>query len=125
MFQKKETSNIESGFDSNARESYIFLVVFRKLNLRHWVRGLGLIQTVQWKPYIFIAEFQKLNLQHTLSQSLIQKVQGGGLHFSSSVSDPETFNIGSEFDANSAGGIHFSSTFSETETSNIGSGVRV
>ncbi len=61
--------------------------------LQHLFRGQGLIQAVQREPYIFLALFQNLK-SSTLGRSLIQTVQGGGLHFSSSVSEIETSNFG-------------------------------
>ncbi len=86
MFQKLELPTLGqgSGFDSNS------------------ARG--------WFTF-FLAVFQKLK-PRTLGQGLIQTVQGGGLHFSGSVSMFEISNFGPRFDSNSAmfGGKHFSSS---------------
>ncbi len=66
--------------------------------------GEVLIQTVQGGANIFLAVFQKMK-PSTLGLGGIQTVEEGGLHFSSSVSEIETSNIGSGCDSNSARGL--------------------
>jgi hypothetical protein len=71
---------------------------------QHWARDQYLIQTVQREPYFFLAVFQNLK-PPTMGHGVILTVPGGGLHFSSSVSEMEISNIGSGCDSNSARGF--------------------